>query len=113
MNQQIDPGDRLEHLGRELFEGVFVVGDVGDSPLVKMQDIAEGRIRMRQPDGGHAYLRVQRDGVATGEFAEINLRPEQVLHLHWEERVLDLIRHQLHERVAASGFAINRELIFR
>jgi hypothetical protein len=36
---------------------------------------------MREAEGGDTELRVEFDGVTTRKFAEVDLRPEQVLHL--------------------------------
>ena len=88
-----------------------MIGDIGDPHLVELEYIAKGRIRMRETEGGDVDLRVDLHGVATHEFAEIDLRPEQVLHLDGEKGVLDLVLHQLHQRIPGSGFAIDHEAI--
>jgi hypothetical protein len=66
---------------------------------------------MRKTEGGDLDLRMDLHGVATHEFAEIDLGPEQVLHLDGEKGVLDLVLHQLDERIPRSGFAINHKTI--
>jgi hypothetical protein len=92
---------------------VFVVGDIGNAPFFELEHIAQGGIRMRETEGCNADLRVDFNGVTAGKFAEIDLCPEQVLHLDWEKRVLNLVLHQLDKRIPGSGLAINYELILR
>src|SRR4029453_10173776 len=91
----------------------FVVGDIGDPRLFELQHIAEGSIRMRETESRDADLRVELNGVAAREFAEIDLGSEQILHLDREKGVLYLIRHQLDQRIPWSSFAIDHEAIFR
>jgi hypothetical protein len=104
---------RLQHRGRELLAGVFVVRHIGDALLGELEHIAEGGIRMREAEGGDTDLWVHRDRLATGKFAEIDLGAEQVFHLDREKGMLDLVLHQLHQRIARASFAIDHEVILR
>jgi len=39
MDQDIDPAHRLQHAGRELLKGMFVVSDIGDPRLFELEHI--------------------------------------------------------------------------
>src|SRR6266702_8690957 len=86
MDEHLHAAYRLQDGRRELLKRVVVVGDIGDARLGELEHIAEGRIRMRETEGGDADLWVDLDGVAARQFAEIDLRPEQVLHLDGKKR---------------------------
>src|SRR5262245_51853685 len=89
MDQDIDPAHRLQDRRRELLAGMFMIGDISDPCLGELEHIAEGSIRMCETERRDADRRVDFHSVATREFAEINLRPEQILHLDREKGVLD------------------------
>ena len=66
---------------------------------------------MREAKGGDTDLRVEFDGVTAREFPEVDLCPEQVLHFDREKGVLELVLHQLDQRIPRSGFAIDHKAI--